>query len=45
MGLSAVQLNHTPMYPVIDAARYLRIPSGTLQAGLRGSTYQTKDGQ
>lgn len=45
MGLSAVQLNHTPMYPVIDAARYLRIPSGTLQAWLRGRTYQTKDGQ
>jgi uncharacterized protein (DUF433 family) len=33
------------IYPAIDAARYLRIPLGTLHAWRRGRTYQTKDGQ
>jgi uncharacterized protein (DUF433 family) len=33
-----------PAYPVVDAARYLAIPSGTLQSWLRGRTYQTTQG-
>lgn len=45
MGFADTTIHHAPIYPVIDAARYLRIPSGTLQAWLRGRTYQTKDGQ
>jgi uncharacterized protein (DUF433 family) len=34
-----------PAYPVVDAARYLAIPSGTLQSWLRGRTYQTTQGE
>jgi len=45
MGFANTTIHHAPIYPVVDAARYLRIPSGTLQAWLRGRTYQTKDGQ
>ncbi|MGV0028406.1 DUF433 domain-containing protein [Phormidesmis priestleyi] len=33
-----------PAYAVVDAARYLSIPSGTIQSWLRGRTYQTQEG-
>jgi uncharacterized protein (DUF433 family) len=42
---NAAKLQNLPAYTVADAARYLRIPSGTLQAWLHGRTYNTKDGQ
>lgn len=45
MGFADTTIHNAPIYPVVDAARYLHIPSGTLQAWLRGRTYQTKDGQ
>lgn len=33
-----------PAYAVVDAARYLGIPSGTLQSWLRGRTYRSPEG-
>ncbi|BAU16034.1 hypothetical protein LEP3755_66010 (plasmid) [Leptolyngbya sp. NIES-3755] len=33
-----------PTYTVVDAARYLNIPGGTLQSWLRGRTYSTQEG-
>ena len=45
MGLIDTHIQNIPIYPVVNAARYLRIPSGTLQAWLRGRTYTTKNGQ
>lgn len=38
-------LYNAPAYPVTDAARYLRIPTPTLQAWLKGRTYPTKRGR
>lgn len=37
-------LRNIPTYTVVDAARYLNIPSGTLQSWLRGRTYLTQEG-
>ncbi|MGB8698054.1 MAG: DUF433 domain-containing protein [Thermosynechococcaceae cyanobacterium] len=34
-----------PVYPVTDAARYLRIPVATLRSWLQGRSYPTKNGQ
>jgi uncharacterized protein (DUF433 family) len=34
-----------PVYPVKDAARYLRIPLVTLRSWLKGRSYATKNGQ
>jgi uncharacterized protein (DUF433 family) len=36
---------NTPVYPVTDAARYLRIPVGTLRSWLHGRYYPVKDGK
>jgi uncharacterized protein (DUF433 family) len=36
---------NTPVYPVTDAARYLRIPLVTLRAWIKGRSYATKNGQ
>lgn len=36
---------NTPAYQVTDAARYLRIPVGTLRSWLNGRPYTTKQGQ
>jgi uncharacterized protein (DUF433 family) len=36
---------NTPAYPVTDAARYLRIPVGTLRSWMKGRSYTTKNGQ
>ncbi|MFH7242995.1 MAG: DUF433 domain-containing protein [Spirulina sp.] len=35
---------HTPVYPVADAARYLRIPAPTLRSWLQGRSYRTPQG-
>jgi uncharacterized protein (DUF433 family) len=45
MGLADTNIQNTPLYPVINAARYLRIPLGTMQSWLRGRNYTTKNGQ
>jgi uncharacterized protein (DUF433 family) len=36
---------NVPVYPVADAARYLRIPIVTLRSWLKGRSYATKNGQ
>jgi uncharacterized protein (DUF433 family) len=36
---------NTPAYSVIDAARYLRMPVGTLRSWLDGRSYKTQKGQ
>jgi uncharacterized protein (DUF433 family) len=36
---------NVPVYPVADAARYLRIPIVTLSSWLKGRSYATKNGQ
>jgi uncharacterized protein (DUF433 family) len=36
---------NTPAYPITDAARYLRIPVGTLRSWLHGRHYPVKDGK
>ncbi|MEB3338053.1 MAG: DUF433 domain-containing protein [Leptolyngbyaceae bacterium] len=38
-------LYNTPAYPMTDAARYLRIPFGTLRSWLKGRYYPVKEGQ
>jgi uncharacterized protein (DUF433 family) len=38
-------IDNAPAYPVTDAARYLRIPVGTLRSWLHGRSYSTKTGQ
>lgn len=45
MGLPDTNIQNTPLYPVVNASRYLRIPLGTMQAWLRGRNYTTKNGQ
>ena len=45
MGFADTPIHNMPIYPEIDAARYLRIPLGTLRVWLNGRTYKTKDGQ
>lgn len=45
MGYADTPIHNIPRYTVVNVARYLSIPSGTLQAWLRGRTYQTRDGQ
>jgi uncharacterized protein (DUF433 family) len=36
---------NTPAYSVTDAARYLRMPVGTLRSWIDGRSYQTQEGQ
>jgi uncharacterized protein (DUF433 family) len=36
---------NTPVYPVTDTARYLRIPVATLRSWLKGRSYPTQQGQ
>jgi uncharacterized protein (DUF433 family) len=43
--LIQLDTRNIPAYPIVEAARYLAIPSGTLQSWLRGRTYQTNQGQ
>lgn len=47
MGLSDtnIQNKNTPLYPVFNASRYLRILLVTMQAWLRGRNYTTNNGQ
>lgn len=40
-----LDLRNIPVYPLVDAARYLRIPVDTLRAWVRGRSYQTKQGK
>ncbi|MBA3922018.1 MAG: DUF433 domain-containing protein [Nostocaceae cyanobacterium] len=39
------EIYNSPAYPVTDAARYLRIPVGTLRAWFNGRSYVTRKGQ
>lgn len=45
MGFADTPIHNMPIYPVVDAARYLHIPLGTLRVWLNGRTYKTQDGQ
>ncbi len=39
------EIYNSPAYPVTDAARYLRIPVGTLRSWFNGRSYVTQKGQ
>lgn len=39
------EIYNSPAYPVTDAARYLRIPVGTLRSWFNGRSYVTRKGQ
>jgi uncharacterized protein (DUF433 family) len=41
----AAEIYNTPAYPVTDAARYLRMPAGTLRSWVNGRAYATQKGQ
>jgi uncharacterized protein (DUF433 family) len=45
MGLTDTPIQNIPLYPVINAAQYLQMPSGTLNSWLHGRTYDTKNGK
>lgn len=39
------EIHNIPTYPVVDAARYLQIPTATLRTWLKGRSYPTQSGQ
>lgn len=43
--LTALELRHLPTYSVAEAARYLKLPVGTLRSWVYGRPYPTKSGK
>jgi uncharacterized protein (DUF433 family) len=43
--IQSLDLSNIPVYPFVDAARYLKIPVDTLRSWVRGRSYNTSQGK